>query len=258
MGGELAVRSQPGRGSTFALALPVAVGDPTVAAGAAPARVVVGLEPGQPAFRLLVVDDSEVNRRLLVRLFRPLGFEVYEASDGREALEAWETHAPQLIWMDMRMPVMDGYEATRRIKSTTRGQATTVIALTASALEEDRAVILSEGCDEYVRKPFREHELFEILTRFLGVRFVYAPAGAAEAAPEVDRAALAQALAAQPAPWRAELRQAVRLGYGDRISALLAKQRARAPEAIGHLERLAQAYEHEAILAALRQAEAGP
>jgi CheY-like chemotaxis protein len=120
-----------------------------------------------------VVDDNAANRALLVQLFAPLGFAVREAVNGEEAIAIWQAWAPHLIWMDMRMPMMDGYEATRRIKATVQGQATVIVALTASALEEDRRLILSEGCDDYVRKPFREEALFEALQRHLGVAFVY-------------------------------------------------------------------------------------
>jgi len=85
--------------------------------------------------------------RLLVKLLKPVGFEVQEASNGIEALEIWDSYSPHPIWTDMRMPVMDGYEATKRIKSTLKGQATVVIAITASVGEEEKAVILSAGCD---------------------------------------------------------------------------------------------------------------
>ena len=92
--------------------------------------------------------------------------------NGAECVSLWESWEPHLIWMDMRMPVMDGYEATRRIKSSVRGQATVIIALTASAFESDRRLILSEGCDDFVRKPFVEEEIYEKLEKHLGVRFI--------------------------------------------------------------------------------------
>jgi CheY-like chemotaxis protein len=95
-------------------------------------RRVVALAPNQPQYRILVVDDRDYNRQLLVKLLKPVGFEVQEASNGIEALEIWDSYSPHLIWMDMRMPVMDGYEATKRIKGTIKGQATAVIAITAS------------------------------------------------------------------------------------------------------------------------------
>ena len=85
------------------------------------------------------------NRHLLLKLLHSFGFELKEASNGVEAIEVWENWHPHLIWMDMRMPVMNGYEATQQIKATTKGQATAIIALTASSLEEERAVILSSG-----------------------------------------------------------------------------------------------------------------
>jgi len=113
-------------------------------------RLVVALAPNQPQYRILVVDDKDYNRQLLVKLLKPVGFEVQEASNGIEAIAIWDSYSPHLIWMDMRMPVMDGYEATKRIKSTIKGQATAVMAITASVWEEEKAVILSAGCDDFV------------------------------------------------------------------------------------------------------------
>ncbi|WP_157087493.1 response regulator, partial [Anabaena sp. CA = ATCC 33047] len=91
-----------------------------------------------------------------------------------EAIAIWDEWEPHLIWMDMRMPVMDGYEATKYIKSTTKGNATAVIALTASVLEEEKAIVLSAGCDDFLRKPFAEHTIFNALTKHLGVKFIFA------------------------------------------------------------------------------------
>jgi signal transduction histidine kinase/CheY-like chemotaxis protein len=187
MGGEIQVSSEPGKGSHFQFTLPLEAVSASDLEKPPPTRRVAGLAPDQPAWRLLVVDDSEVNRKLLVKIFRPVGFEVREAANGVEALAAWEAWEPHLIWLDMRMPVMDGYETTRRIKATTRGMATVIIALTASALEEDKAVILSEGCDDYLRKPFREEDLFDAIARHLGVRYLYEEIGP-KTAPEPGQA----------------------------------------------------------------------
>jgi signal transduction histidine kinase/ligand-binding sensor domain-containing protein/CheY-like chemotaxis protein len=180
MNGELTVESEFGQGSTFTFTVPVTTLDAIELRSAQTTRRVVGIEEDQPTFRLLVVDDKEVNRQLMVKFLEPYNFEVREAINGLEAVEIWEEWEPQLIWMDMRMPVMDGYEATRTIKGTTRGHATVIIALTASALEEDRVVILSEGCDAYIRKPFRQEEIYEALSTHLGVRFIYEEIEAAE------------------------------------------------------------------------------
>jgi CheY-like chemotaxis protein len=95
-----------------------------------PARRVTGLKPGEPEYRILVVEDHKENRLLM----ESLGLVVKEAADGEAGVAQWEAWQPHLIWMDMRMPGMDGYEATRRIKATEQGQRTKVIALTASRL----------------------------------------------------------------------------------------------------------------------------
>jgi CheY-like chemotaxis protein len=220
--------------------------------------MVLGVAPGQMMYRMLVVDDSQVNRALIVRLFEPLGFDVREASDGREALEIWEAWEPHIVWMDMRMPVMDGYQATRIIKSTTRGQATVVIALTASALEEDRAMILSEGCDDYVRKPFREGDLLAALTRHLGVQFEYQPlAPPSPPGPTGVDAELVRRLAEMPAEWRSQLRQAALLGYGDRITNLVRPVAETDAALAEHLQRMTSNFDHRGILDLLDLAERG-
>lgn len=108
-----------------------------------------------------------------MRLLKPIGFSVLEAHNGQEAIDIWEKWEPHLIWMDMRMPVMDGYEAVKYIKGTTKGNATAIIALTASVLEEEKIVILSAGCDAFVRKPFAESVIFETMEKHLGVRYIY-------------------------------------------------------------------------------------
>ncbi|WP_448600190.1 response regulator [Thermoleptolyngbya sp.] len=173
MGGDIAVSSERGVGTAIAFYIQASLSE-TAPLDLQPARRrVLGLAPGQPTYRILVVDDKEVNRRLLVKLLSPLGFEVREAANGLEGVEIWDTWEPHLIWMDMRMPVMDGYEATQRIKATTKGQATAVIALTASVLEEEKVVILSAGCDDFLRKPFQEQSIFDAIAKHLGVAFLY-------------------------------------------------------------------------------------
>ena len=181
MGGELTVRSQVGKGTTFTFdinAIPVKL---DTVETCKPKRKIIALEPGQPRYRILIVDDTPINRKLLLKLLSPLGFELKEASNGREAIDLWENWEPHLIWMDMRMPVINGYEASRRIKATTKGQATAIVALTASAFEEEKRTILSAGCDDLLRKPFRVEDIFETMQRHLGVRYLY------ESAEEDDR-----------------------------------------------------------------------
>jgi CheY-like chemotaxis protein len=177
MDGEVTVSSQSGKGSVFSFDVRIELGDDSQVDQSQLSRKVVGLAPDQPVYRILVVEDKWENRKLLVKLLEPLGFQVREAENGQEGVRMWKEWEPQLIWMDMRMPVMDGYEATREIKDSQKGKDTVIIALTASAFEENRKVILSSGCDGFIRKPFRESELFDAMVEHLGVSFDYEEAG---------------------------------------------------------------------------------
>ncbi|MGB6168540.1 MAG: ATP-binding protein, partial [Geitlerinemataceae cyanobacterium] len=177
MGGEMRVTSEVGEGATFAFDISVVPVEAAEVKETQPMRRVIALEPGQPRHRILIVDDKLLNRQLLVKLLAPLGFELREAKNGREAIEISQEFEPHLIWMDMRMPVMDGYEATQRIKCTTKGQATAIIALTASVLDEEREIVLSAGCDDFMRKPFKEADIWEAMHKHIGVRYIYDDTG---------------------------------------------------------------------------------
>jgi CheY-like chemotaxis protein/anti-sigma regulatory factor (Ser/Thr protein kinase) len=267
MKGELTVVSKEGVGSKFTLNVPVVVVDESDIDIEHLTKRVIGLEPGQPTFRILAVDDKEVNRSLLVKLLSPLGFDMREASNGQEAIELWETWEPHLIWMDMRMPVMDGYEATRCIKATTKGQATVIIALTASALEEDRAIILSEGCDDYLRKPFRENVLFAALQKHLGVRFItqdidLQATGDVSASVakdilvseyELSQDELIDRLGKLPIESVQSLHEATLLGYMQDILTVIEQIRAEDAEIANVLEDLARRYDHEKILVLIQR-----
>jgi CheY-like chemotaxis protein/uncharacterized protein YdhG (YjbR/CyaY superfamily) len=171
MGGDIFVTSEVGQGTTFEFEIQAQRGKELIHNPIAKQRI-VALASNQPTYKILVVDDSPINSQLLFKLLSPIGFEVQSASNGQEAIAIWDKWEPHLIWMDMRMPVMDGYEATKYIKSTTKGNATAVIALTASVLEEEKAIVLSVGCDDFIRKPFQEQVIFDTLTKHLGVQYL--------------------------------------------------------------------------------------
>ncbi|MDZ8107798.1 MAG: PAS domain S-box protein [Nostoc sp. DedQUE12a] len=173
MGGDIRVQSVVGRGSTFYFDIKIELADSLDIAPPTLKRKVIALTPGQPIYRILVVDDRQDNCDLLTQLFNTIGFETQTAANGQEAIAVWQTWEPHLIFMDMRMPVMDGYEATKQIRATLKGQATVIIALTASAFDEERFVVLSAGCNDFVRKPFREEVILNIISKYLGVRYVY-------------------------------------------------------------------------------------
>ena len=132
------------------------------------------LKGGQQHFRILITEDKLENRLLLHDLLEPLGFELRVAVNGREAIEQFEKWHPHLIWMDIRMPVMNGLEATRFIKESTNGNNTKIVALTAHALEAERIEILEAGCDDFIRKPYRDTEIYMALSKHLGIRLKYA------------------------------------------------------------------------------------
>jgi len=257
MGGDITARSELGQGSMFRLEIPVVLVDAAEVEMAEVSRRVVGLRPGQAAYRLLIVDDRETTRRLLVRLLEPLGFEVREAVNGHQAVEIWESWEPHLIWMDMRMPVMDGYQATREIKASPKGRTTVIVALTASAFEDDRESILSAGCDDIVRKPFRKEDIFDRLARHLGVCFVYADESVQPASPPVGEPSAAltpEALAALPSGMLAELRQATMKANLDQILTLIEQVRERNKVLADLLDGLAHDFEYKMILELIDQA----
>lgn len=173
MGGTIKAESELGTGSTFHFSIPVKVATEWHEEKEMPSRKVLGLAPGQPLYRILIVEDLKESRLLLRSILKTCEFNVREATNGEEAVEIFSSWQPHLIWMDVRMPVMDGLEATRLIKKSAAGRKTPIIALTAHAFEEERQQILKAGCDDLIRKPFQEEEIFSTLSRFLGVSYIY-------------------------------------------------------------------------------------
>ncbi len=178
MGGVIQVQSTPGQGSTFSFQIPVC---PIQSEALIPSRVhlpIVPLVPDQSPLRILVVEDQLTNRQLVVQLLSRVGFEVREAIHGLDAIEQWEAWSPHLILMDMRMPMMDGYEATQQIRQheqqrqtldSAQSQPTIIIALTASAFEEERLISFKAGCNGYIPKPFKAEELLTVIAEQLGI-----------------------------------------------------------------------------------------
>jgi PAS domain S-box-containing protein len=237
MGGEIEADSRLGEGTIFRFDIQTTPVEESKTQAQKPHRQVIGLEIEQPHYRILVAEDKLENRRLLVEILKPVGFDVREASNGQEALALWQTWAPHLIWMDMQMPVMDGYEATRQIKTSvgqsdrqSNPQAPIVIALTGSAFEKDRKEALAAGCDDFVRKPFRAETIFDKMTEYLGVRYLYGSwqlgnntDNSPEPQSQLDPTALREALAVMPPDWVEKLHQAAMRVHAKQILELIAQ-----------------------------------
>ncbi|MCP4544061.1 MAG: response regulator [Chloroflexi bacterium] len=259
MGGKLGVDSIVGQGTTFRVQMTVALVDKDAVRGLDSQLQprVIGIEPGQTApdgrpFRLLVVEDKPTNRELLINLLTSFDFDVRSAVNGAEGVEMWDAWQPHLVWMDMRMPVMDGYEATYQIKARAEatGHPVVVIALTASAFEQDRKAVLKAGCDDFVRKPFHEYEIFNVLHHHLGVRFIYeAITPAPEAAVSVSLENLRAAVETLPATWAADLYQAAVVLEPERMRALIKAVRPQAPHLADTLAQWVHNFEYERLMA---------
>jgi PAS domain S-box-containing protein len=251
MGGDITVESTVGVGSVFRFDVLIEPVEAAAVPSKPSQREVIGLCPGQPEYRVLVVDDIPESRELLVELLGPVGFDMRAAANGKEAVETFGSWHPHLILMDMRMPVMDGYEATRRIRAMEGGSDVGIIAVTASAFAEMRKGVFDAGVDEFLVKPFAESELFEMIGKVIGVRFVYedAPSAAADVPSQsLDTSALAEL----PDDLTVRLRHMVNAADFDAVLGVVDEIEHEHAQAAALLRALAESFDADGILNALR------
>ena len=225
MGGEISLSSEVGIGSQFVFSVKVGTARERDVLSPNGQRQVVGLVANQPEYRLLVVEDMPKSRQLLIDLLSPVGFEIKEAANGLEAVNICQLWKPDLIWMDMRMPVMDGYEATRQIRSDVNGHRPVIIALTGNAFVSEQRRAIAAGCDDFISKPFRTAVIFEKMTEHLGVRYTYCEEGLSAIAAMSAQAPFPQVTAkdlqAVSDDWIAQMHQAATKVNGRDIAQLL-------------------------------------
>jgi PAS domain S-box-containing protein len=245
LGGDLRVESELGRGTTFELDIPLEADAGVEVLPPRRRARAVGLLPGRTPPSVLIVDDERDQRELLRDLLGALGVLTAEASDAHGALGAIAQRTPDLVFMDVKMPGIDGVEATRRIRATEAGRGVPVVISSASVLHEERSHVLSTGANEFIPKPFREDEIWAALERYLGPVFAYVdvPGATLPVAPleRADVMALGPGLVA-------ELREAVELGYVARVPDVLASVPEEQKQTAAALSRLAASMQIETLL----------
>ncbi|MGF1523855.1 MAG: ATP-binding protein [Leptolyngbyaceae cyanobacterium] len=307
MGGDIVAHSVLTKGSTFIFDIPLIHTEAIQPGTSQTHSQVVAIAPGQPRYRILVVDDQPDNRAVLSQLLTQIGFDIREAVNGAAAIAAYQQYQPHLIWMDMRMPVMDGYEATRRIRElekaatgfdlSFRPEASTVgpaeslkpqgsakstepnhsveplgpkvaqsngesvqerrlviIALTASVFEEKREAVMAAGCDDFVRKPYRDSIVFEKLARYLGVKYVYADVDSSGAMVGSNNVVapndgFASPMSVKmPSDWAESLYQAAVRVDSDRLHELIQQIPDSQKQLVQYLSRLIHQFEYDHII----------
>jgi CheY-like chemotaxis protein len=200
------------------------------------------------------VEDNRENRLLLTNLLAQTGFSLQEAKNGEEAVTKFQEWRPHFIWMDVRMPVMDGYEATKKIRALPGGEEVKIVAVTASAIKEPRKTALDAGCDDVVLKPFRDHEIFDIMARYLGVEYLYRDRTEESAEPEGTELS-SEMLADLPPELLRELSQTTLVMDREATLAVIERIEEIAPETATNLRALVENFQMGRIRDLLKQTE---
>jgi len=173
--GHISVSSELGKGTIFKVAIPIIKLDEQNLLNITPQdnHKIIGLAPGQASYRVLIVEDQMENRLLLRRILETAGFQVIEAINGQQGLEQFKQCTPDFVWMDRRMPIMDGITATYKIRELAEGKNIPIVAVTASVFEQERYALLHAGVNEIVNKPFRDEDIFNCMARYLDIEYQY-------------------------------------------------------------------------------------
>ncbi len=265
MRGDITVKSTPEVGSKFTFDIQISLASSQKTEIDKTSHQVIGLAASQIKYRILVVDDRPESRLLLIKMLSQLGFSTKEAANGLQAITEWEEWEPHLILMDMRMPIMDGYQATKIIK--TRQQEavsenstinkTVVIALTANVFEEQKHEIIAAGCDDLINKPFPKETLLEKINQHLGVQYSYHKENSTihqSTATSIDNftsANLRKLLSSMSPEWVAKMRQAAAQCSDNLIFELLEENPPQNAQLTKTLKYFAENFQFDKILEAI-------
>ena len=250
MGGALSVHSVPGQGATFQFSIAVRTGESSAADGDTEVAMLAADQRGR---RILVVDDNEDGCALMVSLLKPLGFEVATAADGAAALALVDSWHPDLVFMDWRMPGMDGLAATRAIRDRAALMQPRVVMLTASAYAEERAEALAAGADEFMRKPVEQDQLYLVLEQQLDLTFVRRVHSARAALPGPLSRADLDRLAPE---LRAQLKTALQELNLSRVTVLLEPLPPELQDVVERIEHMVRMHQYPQLCALLEGAGA--
>ena len=251
MGGDIQVTSEVGKGTHFRMEINAQELRSEQLKSSSPSRRLLGLLPGQPTYRILLVDDKEENRHFLRAMLQSAGFTTRDAVNGLEAVKLFEEWQPHLILMDLRMPLMDGYEAIRLIKTTERGQGTPIIAVSASAFYENREQARQTGADDFMGKPYKQDELFQRLARWLHVEYAYADQDAVgpQEGNETELEAVSRtSLSKLPQEILEQMGRSAAAGYQDRLLALIDQVAALDSHVAAGLRSLVETFQYERLI----------
>jgi CheY-like chemotaxis protein len=250
MGGSITMESTPGKGSLFRVVMPMKEAQESDISK--PAQVdkgeVTGLAPGQPEYRILIVEDQRDNQLLLARMMEFVGFQIKLAENGKQAVELFQSWHPHFIWMDRRMPVMDGMEATECVRELPGGKDVKIVAVTASAFAEERSAMIEIGMDDYVRKPYLANEIYDCMAKHLGVKYLYE--GVSESQ-EQDVTITPEMLQGLPEKLRSDLIEALESLDREHIDAAIRQVGIHNQTLEMNLNQLASNFDYPAILEAL-------
>ncbi|MCP4750722.1 MAG: PAS domain-containing protein [Proteobacteria bacterium] len=261
MGGTIQVRSEVGRGTTFLFSIQVLERGKATSPEKSMPRVVAlelgsAIENRRRPYRILIVDDVLSNRQVLSQMLSPIGFEIKEAGNGREAVELCKDWHPNLVWMDMRMPVMDGYEATRQIQQLNANSPQpedkiVVVGVSASAFEDKKEEALVAGCNDFIAKPFKESDVFDLMQKHLGLEYVYEE-NARKKVVEIEdlkqNGSVPERMRPLPSEWKTKLKQAIEHVNLDRVHGLIKQLHDQDASLANAIQNKIDRFEYEQVL----------